>query len=299
MRDRIEDLSVHARRGELGESGLRQLAIALRASREARLLHEAGCEFDQLSSVLPGDDALARRIVARVLSSRERKARKHGRRYVQVALAAFAWTAAAAAAAPLLVGSEVIRQSASVEAAVGYRTPLVASRARVMPLDATTPEAKAAATVTIVAENKPSINDGKTPVRHVSAKGPRELGSSAQAFMGANRLRRQGRTSEAIQQYLLLQKSFPGTDEARNADISLGLLRLQTGAPDAALLHFHRYLEHNSNSQLIPEALFGEAQALDALGRRAAALRSYASLLRRYPNSAYASTARAKLQNRL
>ncbi len=295
MRNRIEDLSVHARRGELGELGLRQLGIALRASHEARLLHEAGCEFDKLDAVLPGDDAIARRVIFRVLSSRQQNARRHARRFVQAALAALAWTAAAAAAAPLLVASSVIR-SAAVDETVGHR--LVSVPRPVSVADPRSLNAELETTAP-TAESKPLITDGPSAERHAVARSARDLGSSAQAFTEANRLRRLGRISEAIAQYLWLQKNFPSTDEARSADISLGLLRLQTGAPEAALMHFRRYLERNSSSQLIPEALFGQAQALDALGRRAAALRSYASLLRRYPDSAYASAARAKLQNHL
>jgi len=74
------------------------------------------------------------------------------------------------------------------------------------------------------------------------------------------------------------------------------MLRLQTGAARAALANFRRYLKRNASSQLAPEALFGEAQALEALGQKSAALQSYAFLLRRYPDSAYAGAAKAKLQ---
>ena len=49
---------------------------------------------------------------------------------------------------------------------------------------------------------------------------------------------------------------------------------------------------------LAPEALWGEAQSLYALGRAAEARRSLSMLLQRYPDSAYAGAARAKLESR-
>jgi TolA-binding protein len=297
MRDPIDDLSVHARRGQLGDLGLRQLAILLRSSHEARLLHEAGCAFDKLDSVLPEDDVIARGVINRVLASRRRASRNHGRRYAQLALASIAWAAAAAAAAPLLVSSEVIRPTASLER-VGFRQ--LANSVKSVAGQATTPapESLAVRKATSDTVSAPSVGDVAGPERHEQPRAAREAGSSAQAFADANRMRRLGRTSEAILQYLSLQKNFPASIEARNADIALGLLRLQSNAPDAALVHFRRYLARNPSSQLLPEALFGVAQALDALGQQSAALQTYVSLLRRYPDSAYASTARAKLQNK-
>jgi len=297
MRDRIEDLSTHARRGELGEAGLRQLGVALRASHEARLVHEAGCQFDEIDSILPGDDALARRVVNRVLASRKQKGGTH-RRYFQAAMAALAWSAAAAAATPLLVASEVVRPLAPQESASGER--MLSERVSLQEHS----QRSVAPSKSVVLEAIPrTLESGSTespesPGKKAKApRSPREFGSSVQAFAEANRLRRVGRTREAIAEYLSLQKLFPSTNEALNSDLALGLLHLQIGAADAALVHFHRYLRRNANSPMIPEALFGEAQALDWLGRKALAQRSYASLIRRYPESAYASAARAKLQS--
>ena len=297
MRDPIDDLSVQARRGKLGDLGLRQLAIALRSSHEARLLHEAGCAFDKQDSVLPGDDAITRGVINRVLASRQRASRNHRRRHAHLVLASIAWAAAAAAAAPLLVSSEVIRPTASLEQGVfrqlANSVKSVATRATIPASESMAVRRGTSDTVTATLGG-----DVSGPERHDQPRATREAGSSAQAFADANRMRRLGRTSEAITQYLSLQKNFPASDEAQNADIALGLLRLQSKAPDAALVHFRRYLARNPRSPLISEALFGVAQALDALGHQSAALQTYASLLKRYPDSAYASTARAKLQNK-
>jgi TolA-binding protein len=304
VRDRIEDLSIHARRGELGESALRQLALALECSREARLFHEAGCEFDKSDSVLAGDDEIARRVISRVLKLRDGKRRRRRRSY-RFGLAMVAWTAAAAAAAPLLVGSELIRPStyenrelAKLQpSSKGYQSEsLVAATRPVRQLSQPDTEQEPDSANTHSPgelrierhRTRPSIQAVNSPSR--------ELNSSPQIFAEANRLRRIGRPSDAIKQYTALQQQFPNSAEACAANLALGMLRLQGGWAQAALGHFRRYLDSNSAGDLVPEALWGQAQALDSLGRHGAARQSYSTLLRRYPESAYASAARAKLQ---
>lgn len=304
MRDRIEDLSIHARRGELGEFGLRQLALALESSREARLFHEAGCEFDESDSVLAGDDAIARRVVNRVMKLRDGNRRRRRRSY-RFGLAIVSWTAAAAAAAPLLVGSAAIRpnifesrDNATVQLSPKGRQPKpLATVVRSEPQLSQTDmghETVSANTTLINAplSERPRAQSNAQPV----GLSPRDLNTSPQMFTEANRLRRTGRLSDAIRQYATLQKQYPNSAEAHVADIALGMLRFQSGWADAALGHFRRYLESSPSGDLAPEALWGEAQALAALGRPGVARRSYATLLRRYPESAYASAARAKLQ---
>ncbi len=304
MKDRIEDLSIHARRGELGESGLRQLALALESSREARLLHEAGCEFDQSDSVLAGDDAIARRVINRVLKLRD-GTRRHRRRSYKMALAMVTWTAAAAAAAPLLVASEVTHANIAHNAEAKLQ-PLQSnfrhgigldSESRLVPEMPESGRDQLPVSVSAASASEPRTGQPKlrTATHAVETSG-RELHTSLQVFADANRLRRAGRPTEAIAQYVALQRSFPGSAEAQVADIALGMLRLQSGSATLALGHFHRYLERNASSELVPEALWGQAQAQSALGRTEAARRSYSDLLKRYPGSAYANAARSKLQ---
>jgi TolA-binding protein len=124
----------------------------------------------------------------------------------------------------------------------------------------------------------------------------REQVTSGQVFAQANRLRREGRLSQAIAGYTDLQKRFPGSVEALTAEIGLGVLRLQSGSADIALHHFQRYLQRSPTGELAPEALWGQSQALTVLARQDAAKRSYNTLLSQYPDSAYASAARAKLR---
>lgn len=304
MKDHIEDLSAHSRRGELGESGVRRLSLALKSSYEARLLHQAGREFDRLDSVLPGDDALTKRVIHRVLKLRD-GTRRRRRRYIEAALTTVAWTAAAAAAAPLLIASQVIPPQVSASfvakrsgsSVVKVRNGQVFCKSN---LTAPSPQPRddlhADSSVPQALSEPQPVRQQVQAAQRPSEAPLKEATTSAQAFAQANRLRRTGHSSEAIAQYVALQRSFPDSEEARNADIALGMLRLQSGSASLALNNFHRYLEKNASSQMVPEALWGEAQALAALGRNEAARQGYASLLKRYPESAYASAARAKLQ---
>jgi TolA-binding protein len=124
-----------------------------------------------------------------------------------------------------------------------------------------------------------------------------ESGSPSELFASAASARRKGKAQEAIVLYDTLQSRYPGSAEANAADMALGMLRLQRGSARSALDHFRRYLAKNPRAELAPEALWGQAQALSSLGRTEEARRSFAALLDRYPDSTYASAARAKLDS--
>jgi len=93
--------------------------------------------------------------------------------------------------------------------------------------------------------------------------------------------------------YQELQRRHPTAAEARAADIALGMLYADA-APARALTHYRRYLDHGG--PLAPEALWGQARALSALGRTAEARESWRALVVRYPRSTYANAARTKLE---
>jgi TolA-binding protein len=92
-----------------------------------------------------------------------------------------------------------------------------------------------------------------------------------------------------------LRTRYPNSPEATASDITLGKLELERGAAAAALSHFDDYLQRSAGGALAPEALWGRSQALTRLGRNSEAAASLSQLLERYPNSPYASSARAKL----
>ncbi|HYJ09364.1 MAG TPA: tetratricopeptide repeat protein [Polyangiaceae bacterium] len=288
MRDSIEDLSALARRGELDEAEERRLRVGLQSSFEARLLHRAGLELDQDGSVLPGDDALAERIQRRVLDrTLPVAAPRRRRRLVAWGLAAAVACVAVGAAAGSL---DVLRAlsfsfgTAAKHAAPPPKKPTPAAP----PAPAAVVQAPAA-----VVEPAPAAAVPAPPKPSAAV----ESGSPSELFASAASARRKGKAQEAIVLYDTLQSRYPGSAEANAADMALGMLRLQRGSARSALDHFRRYLAKNPRAELAPEALWGQAQALSSLGRTEEARRSFAALLDRYPDSTYASAARAKLDS--
>jgi hypothetical protein len=293
----FDELSVRARRGELSDSEQRQLSLLLRGSLEARLAHLAGCQFDAEDSVLPGDHELAARVTRRLLTEVKPKRVVRLRIGWRVAMAG-ALTVAAAAAGPRLVERFGVRLFSTHENAEATKTTLPApgpsagdGRERVQAAGsdgsaAATPlsEPPAAAPFEPVESRRTAASDDR---RRVAADdGPAAL------FAEASRVRRQGQIPRAIACYQDLQRRYPSAAEAHAADIALGMLHSER-SPIVALTHFRRYLVQGG--PLAPEALWGQAQALSALGRTEEAREAWRTLLGRYPQSAYANAARAKL----
>lgn len=124
----------------------------------------------------------------------------------------------------------------------------------------------------------------------------KQLPDAATLFTTATAARRDGRRTESLQLFLDLRRRFPASREGQTAAVLVGRLRLELGhAPALALRDFNAYLAHG-NGSLVPEALAGRATAFDALGRPADAARDWAELLRRFPKSALARRARARLE---
>jgi len=104
-----------------------------------------------------------------------------------------------------------------------------------------------------------------------------------------------GRASQAIALYRRLQREFPASSEALVAAVPLGRLLLDRASPGAALTEFDRYLRGGAGSALVPEALYGRAQAQARLGDRDAERASWRRLLSDYPDSPYSALARRGL----
>jgi tetratricopeptide (TPR) repeat protein len=291
MRDSSEDLSALSRRGELDAAEQRRLQLALQSSSEARLLHKAGLALDAAGSVLPGDDALAERVKQRVLARVLPAKAPRRRRFVSWGIAAAAACMAMAAVAGAVTELRPLRAlfglSAPRPPAPVHQVAVpVAPAAPTAPPAAQAPEPVASAAAEAVPLPQPSVRSAA----------PADGSSASELFASAASARRRGKPQEAIVLYDVLQSRFPGSAEAKAADIALGMLRLSRGNAGSALEHFSRYLAHNPRAELAPEALWGQSQALSSLGRRSEARRSLASLLERYPDSTYASAARAKLE---
>jgi TolA-binding protein len=289
MRDSVEDLSALSRRGELDAAEQRRLELALQGSSEARLLHRAGLDLDLAGSMQPGDDALAERVKRRVLARVLPAAAPRRRRLVPWGVAAALACLVVAAGAGAVTGLRPLRSLFGLFAPEPPALRKVVAVAADVPR--TPPLTRAPEPATGAAAPLPP-----TPQPSVKAAAPVEASSASELFASAAGARRRGKPQEAIVLYDALQSRFPASAEANAADIALGMLRLSRGSARSALDHFSRYLARNPRAELAPEALWGQGQALSSLGRHSEARRSFESLLERYPNSTYASAARAKLE---
>jgi tetratricopeptide (TPR) repeat protein len=110
---------------------------------------------------------------------------------------------------------------------------------------------------------------------------------AAHLFAGANALRRNGDTAEAIAAYRALEAAYPESEESCMAAISLGEILLRRGEPGAAEVQFSRYLGQRPSGPLAEEALFGRARALTRLGTAGEARGAWRELARRFPKSLY------------
>ncbi|HXK17412.1 MAG TPA: outer membrane protein assembly factor BamD [Polyangiaceae bacterium] len=290
MRDSIEDLSALSRRGELDAAEQRRLQLALQSSSEARLLHRAGLDLDLAGAMLPGDDALAervkRRVLARVLPAAPRRRRL------------LPWgVAAAVACLAVAAGAGAVTELRPLRALFGLSAPEPPAPAQhvALPLAGAvpTPAPVMQAPESAASAAAPALPAAQPSVKTTTAV---DAGSASELFASAASARRRGKPQEAIVLYDALQSRFPASAEAKAADIALGMLRLSRGSARSALEHFSRYLARSPRAELAPEALWGQGQALSSLGRQSEARRSFASLLERYPDSTYASAARAKLE---
>jgi TolA-binding protein len=135
-----------------------------------------------------------------------------------------------------------------------------------------------------------------TPAR---SRAPRERPpirtTAAELLRQARDAKTDGRAPQAIALYRQLQNEFPASSEALVAAVPLGRLLLDRATPRAALAEFDRYLGGAAGGALVPEALYGRAQAQARLGDRDAERASWQRLLSDYPDSPYSALARRRL----
>jgi TolA-binding protein len=97
--------------------------------------------------------------------------------------------------------------------------------------------------------------------------------------------------------YSELIRRHPASLEAGIAELALAKWSLAQGRSGDALEWFRAH-QRRPQSALAPEALWGEARALESLGSRAAARVPWRALIDRYPDSPYAAVARERLERR-
>lgn len=294
MSESFDELSARARRGELSRPEQQRLETFLKASFEARVWHEAGRQIDAEDVVRAGDHAAVERVMKRTLTALSPAPRRGARKRLALPLVAAAVLGASLAAASVQ-GVRWWRAQArevAVTAPRGVVQPLNEAR-RAAP--SAVPSVVAQPSAVAAAPLVPSAVVPATAVTRSSPK-PDANGDAAKLFGAAALARREGNAAKAIALLDGLQQRFPGSREARASDMTLGSLHLQRGAPAAALEHFERYLRGAPRGELASEALWGQAQALAGLGRKAEAVARLRQLVERFPGSPYAAAARVKLE---
>jgi TolA-binding protein len=293
------DLVARAQRGPLSVADRSALIAHLGACESCRMTQQVASDFAELRAVDRGDElrleemaALARRAVRRGARAASPSQRGWGAR-------------AAAAAAGLLL----IAGSAS---ATAWLWPRLVARSPSPPVLARPPAsgsmqrapartaASATASLPLVAEAPPAILAPavamSVPAR---SRPPRERPAirttAGELLRQARDAKTDGRAPQAIALYHRLQKEFPASSEALVAAVPLGRLLLDRASPRAALAEFDRYLGGASSGGLVPEALYGRAQAQARLGERDAERASWRWLLSAYPDSPYSALARRRL----
>jgi TolA-binding protein len=128
---------------------------------------------------------------------------------------------------------------------------------------------------------------------HLDSNPPAASETASSLFETANAERRRDHFTAALSLYDQLQRRYPTSEEAHVSHVSLGRLLLERGLWSEAVPQLDAYLA--TGGTLAPEALFGKARALDALGRRAEAATAWRELLSAYPDSVYASQARQRV----
>jgi TolA-binding protein len=127
------------------------------------------------------------------------------------------------------------------------------------------------------------------------APAPRRVDTeSARAMFLRARQLRQRDWSAAAAVYERLIREHPYAIESGIAEMALAKWALSERRAQEALTWFRAH-QRRSDSALVAEALWGEAQALEQLGRNDEARRPWRRLLERYPTSSYAQVARQRL----
>jgi len=102
--------------------------------------------------------------------------------------------------------------------------------------------------------------------------------------------------SRAAETYRNLIRQYPDSAEARSSLVSLGLIQLDhLNLPQASLESFDDYLSAFPGGSLAPEAAFGRARALGALGERNAETDALRAFIGKYPQAVQIPEARQRL----
>jgi len=288
------ELAIRGRRGLLSQSGGLAFAAHLADCTSCRLDQQIFAELDEESVVEIRDGARIERLAA---AGRDwAKGQQGGAgKAIPVARSPRVW--AAAVALVLLAGTAgattwwMGRPAGGTDHGVAPAIVPSPGHAVRLPV-ARRPEVTEPAAVIPPSETPRSLEREAPLLRLAKAT----TGSSASSLLRqAGDARREGDVERAMALYRRLQGDFAGSPEALLSKVPLGNLLLGRGRTRAALAQFDRYLVSTSSGVLVPEALYGRARALAALGDRPEEQRAWRRLLREFPASAYAPLARRRI----
>jgi TolA-binding protein len=279
-----DNLLIGYRRGALSDEERARLDGHLQGCPTCRLTLQVGCDFDGVLDTVAGDDLLAARFARNLGAKLERDDTRRRR-----AVPRFAWAAAA------LIG--VIASGSLAAARLGmwpFTAPAAApvhERSAVRPAPAMRAARAQPTPATAGSSAEPAAEQPE------ESKPARERApSAAELFAQANARRHEGEPKRARALYRQLQQLYPRSPEVQVSRVSLGRVHLELGEPRDALAQFERYLEQSPRGPLAEEALFGQASALERLGRAGEERRVWQALLAAYPSSVYADRARHRLE---
>jgi TolA-binding protein len=316
------DLLAEARRRVLSRDEEARLEELVERSPEARIMHYAGWAFDRDSSAREGDDVLIAALASRAVERASKPVTIPVRRRKRPVVALLAAALAIASTAGAGVGVVYFVQTSERATEIAPRA--VAPQSPTKPLRRDTPQPSPAERTTASAASEgpavfppseaisdpvpgpespalrsaPSARVARTasptpaPAQSTPAVPHGDALSARSLFAQANEQRLSGDPRGAIVLYQMLTERHPASPEAELAELSLGKLLLQAGDASGALTHFRRA---RSSGSLRSEALWGEADALKALGRTHEERQTLERLLALHPDGAYANAARKRL----
>jgi hypothetical protein len=328
-RDSVDDLLVLARRGALPVSEQARLREALSTFAEARVLHEAGLEFDAEAPVLAGDEERIERMARRVQRGRRRfNISPRVRQAAQSMALGMLIAGLAIASIELSRWHPNAKRQSSTQAlgapnATQRSAPSLAHDQRLVPVPPEPALTEAPQTSSVSANGRriggalpnpapsgsssglvvpsltlpPTADSTPATARFAdSAEAPAaaKFKSASELFADANQARVSGDAASAIAISKQLEETFPNSNEGITTHLSLGVLYLQQGSAALALQEFKIY-RHIGSSAVMAEALWGEEQALQQLGRPSEERAVLEELLQNYPRSAYAAAAEKRL----
>jgi len=296
------DLVARAQRGPLSAADSAALRAHLASCGSCRATQQVAADFAAMRAVDRGDagrlermSALARR-AARGRGQPARPARRRkGLRAATLAAGVILVAGSASAAVWLLPRLARKAQDRHAPASLpalagGSRPPGRAAPAEqpVMPTPTATP-------APLPTPEAPALALREHAQPRSTRERARTHGSAAVLLHEARAAESAGRGEEAVALYRRLQREFAGSSEALVAAVPLGRLLLERSSPRSALGEFDRYLGAARGGVLVPEALYGRAQALARLGDREEQQRTWRRLVADFPDSPYSAVARRRL----